>query len=137
MKRSEAVKMRRHIETAVQSLPESAALEVIGLYPAWQPGQAYEAGTRLRCGGMLYHVVQTHTSQETWIPGKGTESLYVRVVEGHAGTADDPIPYDGNMALTGGLYYTQDGTVYLCVRDTGTAVYHALADLTGTYVEAV
>ena len=63
--------------------------------------------------------------------------LYVRVVEGHAGTADDPIPYDGNMALTGGLYYTQDGTVYLCVRDTGTAVYHALADLTGTYVEAV
>jgi hypothetical protein len=63
--------------------------------------------------------------------------LYERIDVEHAGTLDDPIPYDGNMALVSGLYYTQDGVVYRCTRDTGIAVYAALRDLVGLYVEEV
>lgn len=45
----------------------------------------------------------------------------------HAGTQEDPIPYDGNNI--------QNETVYKCTRDTEIPVYHALADLIGIYVE--
>lgn len=39
------------------------------------------------------------------------------------------------MALENGKYYTQNGVVYLCNRDTVNPVYNALADLVGVYVE--
>lgn len=32
-------------------------------------------------------------------------------------------------------YYSQGGVTYLCSRDTGNPVYHALRDLVGIYVE--
>lgn len=47
------------------------------------------------------------------------------------------IPYNGNMALEAGKYYTQDGVLYLCNRDTGNPVYHPLSALVGLYVEVV
>ena len=61
--------------------------------------------------------------------------LWEQINETHAGTLDDPIPYDGNMALESGKHYIQDGAIYLCTRDTGFPVYNALADLVGVYVE--
>ena len=50
---------------------------------------------------------------------------------------DDPIPYCGNMALESGKYYSQDGKVYRCTRDTGDPVYNALSELVGLYIEEV
>lgn len=75
-------------------------------------------------------IIQAH-----FIPGPGMESLYSEVCETHNGTLDDPIPYDGNMALTAGLHYMQDWVIYLCTRDTVNPVYNPLADLVGLYVE--
>ena len=135
MRKSEALNYRKHIEEAVQSLDANAALTVVSLHPAWAAGVSYETGLRLKYGGKLYEVVTAHTSQADWIPGAGTESLYKRVNETNAGTLADPIPYEGNMALSEGLYYTQDGVVYLCTRDTGNPVYNALSELVGLYVE--
>ena len=43
--------------------------------------------------------------------------------------------YNGNMELLSSKYYTQSGQTYHCTRDTGTAVYHPLAELVGIYVE--
>ena len=63
--------------------------------------------------------------------------FWEQVCESHTGTEDDPIPYEGNMALTAGLYYVQDGVVYRCIRDTGNPVYHRLEELVGLYVEEV
>ena len=42
-----------------------------------------------------------------------------------------------NEEMTEGLYYTQDGEVYLCTRDTGIAVYNDLSELVGLYVEKI
>ena len=126
--------MRALIEKAAQSLPDEDAVEAVPLYPAWAAGKAYEAGLKLAYGGKLYKVITAHTSQDDWTPDI-TASLYEAVNETNAGTADDPIPYDGNMELFSGTYYSQDGVVYLCNRDTGTPVHHALADLVGIYVE--
>lgn len=62
-------------------------------------------------------------------------SLWEQICEAHDGTKYDPIPYDGNMALEAGKYYSQSGKTYLGNRDTGIAVYQSLADLVGVYVE--
>lgn len=87
--------------------------------------------------GKLWKVLQDHTVQEQWRPGTGTESLYTEIVESAAGTIDDPIPYDNNMELEQGKYYTQDGVLYLCTRDSGQALTHNLSELVDLYVEVV
>ena len=94
------------------------------------------AGYKFVHDGKLYKCVNANpTFQSDWVPGVGTESIYVRIDEDHAGTLEDPIPYEGNMALVSGLYYSQSGVTYRCFRDTGNPVYHALSALVGLYVE--
>ena len=85
----------------------------------------------------LWKVLQQHTVQDQYKPGVGTESLYAEIVESAAGTLEDPIPYNGNMELEQGKYYSQSGKVYKCIRDTEIPVYNPLKDLDGIYVEAV
>ena len=139
MKLSEAKTYRAAIEAGANAVERSDldALAVKDIYPAWDSliGQTVNVDFKLTHDGKLYKVIQAHTVQADWIPGVGTESLYAVIDEGHAGTLDDPISYDGNMELTEGLYYSQDGIVYLCTRSTGQPVYHALSDLVGLYVE--
>lgn len=127
--------VRADIQT--MGLTDTESLKVKDLYPEWESkmGQQVNAGEKYRYGGKLWKVLQQHTVQETWKPGEGTESLYTEVVESHAGTKEDPIPYDNNMELENGKYYSQDGMMYLCTRDTGIPVYNPLADLVGIYVE--
>lgn len=137
MTRAEALKYRAAIEQGVQSLGDATAVTVKNLFPAYEVGKAYAVEDKFIYGGELYRVLQAHTSQESWTPGVGTESLYVRIDETHDGTKYDPIPYNGNMALESGKYYSQGGKTYLCTRDTGIAVYQPLADLVGIYVTAV
>ena len=130
--------MRALIERAAQSLDDAAALQAVCLHPHWAAGQAYAAGYKVQRGGTLYKCVQAHTSQADWAPGEtGTESLWTEICEAHDGTKYDPIPYNGNMALENGKYYTQDGVLYLCNRDTGNPVYHPLSALVGLYVTVV
>ena len=79
--------------------------------------------------------VQTGTHFHSHTGTENSASLWEVINETHSGTEDDPIPYDGNMALTAGLYYTQSGVTYLCSRSTGQPVYNALSELVGLYVE--
>ena len=127
------------VRAQINTLPvdDATALRMVAYYPEWTAGTAYAAGDRLVYNGDLYKVLQAHTSQGTWLPGTGTESLYTRIDEQHDGTKYDPIPYSGNMALEAGKYYIQSGKTYLCNRDTGNPVYHALAELVGLYVTEV
>ena len=121
------------------AVDDNTALRMREFYPDWEDmiGQTVEkAGFRFKHSGNLYKTIPAnHTFQEDWVPGVGTESLYTRIDETHKGTLTDPIPYSGNMALEAGKYYSQNGAVYLCTRDTVNPVYSALADLVGLYVE--
>lgn len=127
------------IKSGIQTmdLTDEESLEVKEMYPEWESkmGQQVNAGEKYRYDGRLWKVLQQHTVQETWKPGEGTESLYTEVTESHAGTMEDPIPYNNNMELENGKYYSQDGVTYICTRDTGIPVYNPLADLVGIYVE--
>lgn len=138
MRRSEAIKLRKLIEEAVQVLPDNKALQGKFLYPKWESlfGIEVEKGFKFQYKDFLYKTVpQSHIFQEYWIPDIGTESLYERIDEVHSGEIDDPIPYNGNMALEKGKYYIQNEKLYLCNRDTINPVYNDLNDLIGLYVE--
>lgn len=135
---------REVIDRAGLLLGDAQAAEVKEIYRQWDSligatiteGEEGEVFKFLH-GTDLYKFIGTlpHTFAREWEPGVGTESLYARIDETHAGTIDDPIPYEGNMELLSGLYYTQDAVVYLCTRDTGNPVYSPLKELVGLYVE--
>ena len=122
------------VETILPVLDDKTALSVKTLFPAWEIGKSYTVGERFTYNDAMYKVVTAHVSQADWTPDVAV-TLYERIDKEHAGTVDDPIPYEGNMVLENGKYYEEDGVIYLCTRDTGTAVYHALRDLVGQYVE--
>ena len=131
-----ARQLRPYIVKAAQNLGDTDAVQAVELYEAWNPGTAYDAGYKLRRNGKVWRVLQAHTSQTGWEP-ENAHALFEEINETHAGTKEDPIPYDGNMALESGKYYSQNGVVYYCIRDTVNPVHHALDALVGTYVEAV
>ncbi|MDY5613658.1 carbohydrate-binding protein [Dysosmobacter sp.] len=134
MTRADALRLRAVVEQAAQSLDDATALQAICLYPKWAVGIDYIAGYKTQRNGKLCRCLQAHTSQTGWEP-ENTPALWEYINETHDGTLYDPIPYDGNMTLTAGLYYTQGGVVYLCTRDTGNPVYTALSELVGIYVQ--
>lgn len=127
------------VKQAKQVTDDQEALELQILYKSWdqQIGKQLNVGEYVQHEGKLYRVLQAHTAQSTWAPGNGTESLFVVIDKEHAGTLDDPIPYNGNMELFNGKYYIQNEVVYLCIRDSGTPLYHELSALIGNYVEEV
>ena len=131
-----AMLIRQQVNTL--SVDDNTALRMTEFYPEWASGQAYTEGYKVQYGGKLWRCKDPgHTSQTGWEPSTATASLWEEICESHAGTLYDPIPYSGNMALTAGLYYIQDGVIYLCNRDTGNTVYNPLAELVGLYVELV
>ncbi len=121
---------------------DNTALRMMDYYPEWQPGTEYTRGAgrpvgyKVRRGDRLYKLRQEHTSQVGWEP-ENAASLWEQVCETHSGEEDDPIPYEGNMALVNGLCYIQDGVWYRCIRDTINPVHHRLEELVGVYVEEV
>ena len=123
------------------SATDQQALAAAALYPAYEDlvarqYRAENAGYRFQYDGGLWKTLQAgYTFNGVYAPGMGTESLYARIDESHAGTLEDPIPYEGNMELFSGKYYTQDGVVYRCTRDSGQPLYHKLSELVGLYVE--
>lgn len=122
----------------INSLPldDATALRSREFYPEWAPGTEYPAEYKVQYGGRLCRCRQKHTSQPGWEP-ENAPSLWEYINEAHDGSKYDPIPYDGNMELSEGLYYSQNGILYRCTQSTGQPVYNALAELVGLYVEVV
>lgn len=136
-----AMQQREVFDAQGAFLTDEEALTVKAAYRTWEElvKAAYtaNAGYRFQHEGQLFKTLQpNYTFTSIHVPNAaGTESIFTKLDESHAGTLDDPIPYDGNMALEAGKYYSQNGVVYLCTRDTVNPVYHALSDLVGLYVE--
>ena len=126
--------VRQQINTL--AVDDQTAYRMREFYPEWAAGQSYTVGCKLLYGGELYKVIQAHTSQADWTPDV-VPALFTRIDEQHDGSRYDPIPYNGNMELYAGQYYSQSGVTYRCTRATGTAVFNPLADLVGIYVEVV
>lgn len=121
-------------------LSDEEALKRKTLYPEWASfiGKSLDTGFKVQYDDKLYKVRQPITTVlENQYPSQLTASLYEEINETASGTIDDPIPYNGNMELFEGLYYSQAGVTYKCTRSTGQAVYHDLSALVGIYVQKI
>ena len=142
---AEARVLRMAIEAAVVSLPDEEAAQAPSLSQPWTVGEQVAVGDRRYYAptGLLYKVIQGHTTQADWTPD-AAPALWVVVDVTHAGTAEDPIPAVRSMEYEYGKIYLdpEDGKLYLCKRqgeaDGGKITLHYLPhELIGNYFEAV
>jgi hypothetical protein len=82
---------------------------VLPLFPAWEPSLALSVGDVVAHGGVLYEVVQAHTTQADWEPQNvpalfkshapaGTVPDWVQPLGGHdAYNLGDRVMYNGQM----------------------------------------
>ena len=116
MRKSEALKLRRHIETAVQSLPDNEALETVMLYPTWESDAAYPAGQRVRYNGTLHKCLQAHTSQPDWTPD-AAPSLWAKVLIPDSDTIPEWEQPDSTNGYSKGDKVKYNGAVYESLID--------------------
>ena len=74
-----AKRLRATIEALAQNLDDGAASSAAELFPNWSVGTKYEKDERVRYNGVLYKVLQSHTSQADWTPDTAY-SLFARVL---------------------------------------------------------
>lgn len=121
-------------------LTDEQALQFKNLYPKWETfiNQKLEKDYKVQYDDKLYKVKQTiETVLENQPPSIDTAALYEEINEKNKGTLEDPIPYNNNMELFEGKYYSQNGSVYKCTRNTEQSVFQDLSALVGIYVELV
>lgn len=127
------------VKTARAITDDQEALAVKCLYKQWekQIGRQLEVGEYIQHNKQLYRVLQQHIAQANWIPGEGTESLYVIIDKEHSGTIDDKIPWVANMECIEGKYYIEDDISYLCIRSSGIALQCKASEVVGNYFVVV
>ena len=71
----------KYKETLLETeLTTEQMLELMEIYPEWEPGLDYSAGTIVKYGSKLYEVLAPgHTSQADWIPD-ATPALFKKIV---------------------------------------------------------
>lgn len=136
------------VETLIAAIPaaintrgftDGEALDNKDWFPVWGDenapmGMEVEKGFMFRHKAegeaeyTLYKVLQPHTLSAEWVPGQGTESLYA-VVSTHAGTPEDPIPYEQGMLIEEGKHYTQYGVTYVGLQTTPNGYPYDLKDM--------
>lgn len=113
--------MKSEYQASLMSISEDVALEIPDVFPAWSgAGVEYKKDTKLTYNGVLYKVLQDHTSQESWTPD-AAPSLFAKVLVSEDGTPqewqqpDSTNPYNkGDRVLFNGKTYESliDGNVW-------------------------
>lgn len=105
-------------------------------------GKSLKDGKGLKAGQLVTYFERIYRARqdipvvlEEQYPSVDTAALYEVIEKEHVGTLEDPIPYTPPMAIFAGKYYSQNDALYLCTRDSSTALSHDLASLIGLYVE--
>ena len=102
------------------NLSNSEIYKVADVLPSWEEyiGKKMAKGTKFRYNGKPYICIQTvNPILEIYPPSDGTKAIYGLISE-HDGTLADPIPYERNMVLEKGKYYTQFEVLYECITDS-------------------
>ena len=117
-----ARELRKTIESLAEAMDDSTAMDNAELFPHFDPNShSYNVGDRVCKDGVLYKVLQAHTSQPGWAP-ENAHSLFAEILAGQEGTAigewvqpDSTNPYSkGERVMLGGKVYESliDGNVW-------------------------
>lgn len=102
---------------ASQVTDDTIALTISEFYDIWEVGVTYEVGRYLQYKGVLYKVLQSHTSQETWTPDAAS-SVYAKVLIDPTGeTIPEWVQPDSTNAYMTGDKVRFEGVVYESVMD--------------------
>lgn len=74
-----AKKLRKTIEEIAQSLDDTKSAQNVELFPEWEKDKSYKKDEKIKHCGILYKVLQDHTSQMNWLPPDAV-SLYTKVL---------------------------------------------------------
>jgi len=66
------------LQLTVADLPESEQVNYVSLYPAWKVPLTVQVGEKYQYNGILYKVIQAHTTQLDWPPDI-VPALFVQV----------------------------------------------------------
>lgn len=112
---------KREYQTSLMSISNDVALKMPDVFPIWNgDGVEYKKDTKLTYNGILYKVLQDHTSQASWTPD-AAPSLFAKVLVSADGTPqewqqpDSTNPYNkGDRVLFSGKVYESliDGNVW-------------------------
>ena len=111
MTRAEAEAIIAALVKLRESATDEQALSVPALYPAWRSETEYHAGDRVLHGGVLYKVLQAHTSQETWTPD-ASPSLFAKVLIPDSGVIPAWEQPDSTNAYMKGDKVTHNGKTW-------------------------
>lgn len=136
------------VSYAAVTFTNEQAVRVKELYPKWselkdgtiltKTSEATNTSDITRVvgdDGLLYEVISTHQKQIGWEPGQSAASLFSVIDEIHAGAMEDPIPAYANMVYENGKYYTYNGILYKCIRNSEIALQYTPDQLVGQYFE--
>ena len=102
---------------ANQVVDDAVALSIQEFYDVWNVGVTYEVGRYLQYKGVLYKVLQPHTSQETWTPDVAS-SVYAKVLIDPSGeTIPEWEQPDSTNAYMTGDKVRFEGVVYESTMD--------------------
>ena len=142
---------RKSVETAISYLSDELALTVKDLYANWETdpvGYEYSMDNpldlRRNYKSGLWKLKKSHEKQADWYPG-ADPTLWEQIIEGHAGTLEDPIPVPDSVTTSGftyvyGKYYKEGEEIYLAKREGKNdgeeeTLYFAPSSLVGQYFE--
>lgn len=121
------------------SLSDIEALKVKELANTWYSkiGGSVEIGERLYYNDKLYKVIQpVNPVLEHQTPDL-VPACYALIEGEHAGTKEDPIPYEQMMLIEKDKYYTQYGKLYIGIADANTGFPNDLKDLSTLVQEVI
>lgn len=98
---------RQEYQTSLMSISDDVALKIPDVFPAWSgDGVEYKKDTKLTYNGVLYKVLQDHTSQASWTPD-ASPSLFAKVL-----TSTDGEPTQWIQPDSTNPYMTGDKVIY-------------------------
>lgn len=71
--------MRKLLEQQTESMTDEEIIKYPDFVEKWETDTSYDTGKRLEYDGVVYKVLQNHTSQSEWTPDV-TASLYAKVL---------------------------------------------------------
>lgn len=95
------VETKNTYQTKLRSISDGAALKVPELFPHWNGNsKEYVKGDKVLYDGVLYKVLQNHTSQEGWTP-TSVPSLFAKVLTSEGEILDWEQPSSTNPYMKG------------------------------------
>lgn len=98
--------------TVVASVPNEVASTIPEVFPVWLASSVkYKTGEKVSYNGVLYKVLQDHTSQESWKPDVAP-SLFAKVLTSTDNTPKTWVQPDSTNSYKKGDRVTYNGKTY-------------------------